>query len=351
MTANLGGPLDNVRLQVRSRAMADRLRWGILATGGIARQFASGLKVSKTGTLQAVGSRSAESARGFCEKFGGKPYGSYDEVLADPEVDAIYIALPHHMHMDWTIRCAGAGKAILCEKPFTLNALEAEKAIRAVKDADVFFMEAFMYRCAPQTLKLAELLERRAIGRVIQINAEFGFHASEDWDNFRAVGALGGGGLMDVGTYCVSLMRLVAGAEPTAVSYSAVITEKGYDASGSGSLIFPNGITAHFGTGVHVNLKNDARIYGTEGHIEIESPWKTYPGTKMILHVSGKEPESFELGVSNDELYASEADAVAQFIEQKECPYMTINDTLGQMRTLDMLRESAGLQFAEELKA
>ena len=178
--------------------MASKLNWGILATGGIARQFAGGVNASQTGTLTAVGSRTLGSATKFTEQFGGKPYGSYEEVLADPEVDAVYIALPHHMHYDWTIKCAEAGKAILCEKPFTLNALEAEKALAEVKKHGVFFMEAFMYRCHPQTHKLQELLAERAIGQVKVVNTEFAFNAGKSWENFRTEGALGGGGAAEL---------------------------------------------------------------------------------------------------------------------------------------------------------
>ena len=330
--------------------MAEKLNWGILATGGIAKQFAGGLKVSKTGTLTAVGSRTLESAQKFTEQFGGKPYGSYDEVLNDPEVEAIYIALPHHMHYDWTIKCAEAGKAILCEKPFTLNALEAQRALNEVRKHHVFFMEAFMYRCHPQTLKLKELLDEKAIGQVKVVNAEFGFNAGKTWTNFRTEGAAGGGGLMDVGTYCVSLTRLIAGTEPESAHYSAFIGEKGYDEIGSGCLKFPGEFTASFCTGIHIQLKNGAWIYGTEGMIHIENPWKA-SGGKMTLYKNGEEPQSWEMGCTNDQLYAYEADAVAAFIEAKECPYMTLEDTIGNMRTLDMLRESAGLKFAMETKA
>jgi len=331
--------------------MATSLKWGILATGGIARQFASGLKVSKTGELVAVGSRALESATSFTDKYGGKPYGSYDEVLQDPEVEAVYIALPHHMHYDWTIRCAEAGKAILCEKPFTLNALEAQRALNEVQKHRVFFMEAFMYRCTPQTQKAKELVQSGAIGELLAINAEFSFAAGKDWANFRTDGALGGGGLMDVGAYPVSLCRYLVGEEPIVAHYAAKINEKGYDEHGSGCLRFPSGVTAHFGCGVHCNMLNQANIYGTEGRLHIESPWKVYQGAKMTLHKNGAEPEVFEFGMTNDELYAVEADAVAEFLDQKEAPYMTVQDTLGQMRTLDMLRESAGLKFAAEMRA
>ncbi len=330
--------------------MADALKWGILATGSIARQFAGGLLKSKTGTLVSVGSRSVETAKEFTDKFGGKPLGSYQEVLDDPEVEAVYIATPHHLHYDWTIKAAEAGKAILCEKPFTLNAIEAQRALNEVRKHKVFFMEAFMYRCHPQTLKVKELLDAGAIGKVQVVQSEFGFAAGRDWTNFRADGALGGGGLMDVGTYCVSFSRLIVGEEPTRAFYAAEITDKGYDATGSGALAFPGGASAHFGTGVHVSLRNDVTIYGTEGRIHIPGPWKC-GGGKVSVERYGKDTEFFEFGSTNDELYAIEADTVAEFIDHKECPYMTLEDTLNNMRTLDMLRQSAGLKFAAEQTA
>jgi predicted dehydrogenase len=329
--------------------MADKLRWGILATGSIAHQFAKGLKASRTGVLHATGSRTLDKATEFTRQYGGKPYGSYQAVLDDPDVDAVYIATPHAMHSEWTIKCAQAGKAILCEKPFTLNAIEAQKALEAVKQHGVFFMEAFMYRCAPQTRKLVELLQEKAIGQVCAINSEFAFHAGHDWNNFRATNEGGGGGLMDVGSYCVSLSRLVAGCEPDRTEFTAHLGAKGYDEWGNGILHFPNNITAAFGTGVHLNMKNDARIYGSEGWIHIESPWKTAKDGKMHLY-RGDKTETFDLGLTNDELYGHEADAVAQFRDAKECPYMSVEDTIGQMKTLDALRKSAGLHFQGELE-
>jgi len=331
--------------------MADKLRWGILATGSIAHQFAKGLRVSKTGTLHATGSRILEKAEAFSNEYGGKGLGSYQSVLEDPEVDVVYIATPHATHGEWTKKAAQAGKGILCEKPFTLNAYEAKLALAEVRQRGVFFMEAFMFRCAPQTRKLAQLLADRAIGEVCAINSEFAFHAGHDWDNFRATNAGGGGGLMDVGTYCVSLSRLVAGCEPEQASYSAHIGSKGYDEWGTGSMRFENDVTAAFGTGVHLNLKNDARIYGSEGWIQIESPWKTSEGSKMTLYRKGADPEEFSLGVSNDQLYAIEADTVAEHFTEGEVPFQTVQDTLNQMRALDTLRKSAGLKFEGELEA
>jgi predicted dehydrogenase len=330
--------------------MTRNINWGILATGSIANQFAKGLRISKTGTLVATGSRTLGKAESFAAEYGGKALDSYQAVLDDPDVDAVYIATPHAMHGEWTIKAARAGKGILCEKPFTLNAYEASLALKVVREQGVFFMEAFMYRCAPQTRKLVELLRDGAIGEIRAINSEFAFHAGYDWDNFRATNVGGGGGLMDVGTYCVSLSRMVAGSEPEQASFSAYIGGKGYDEWGSGSMRFENGVTAAFGTGVHVNMTNDARIYGAEGWIHIESPWKTTLGSKMHLHRKGSDPESFDLGVSNDELYAVEADTVAAYLEEGEVPFQTVQDTINQMKALDMLRESAGLKFEGELE-
>lgn len=321
--------------------MAEHLRWGILATGRIAHQFAGGVKASKTGELLAVGSRTLDSAKAFCDQHGGKPYGSYEELLADPKVDAVYIATPHHLHAEWTIKAALAGKGILCEKPFTLNAAEAEESIRAVKEAGVFFMEAFMYRCSPQTLKAKQLVDEGALGDIRMIASEFGFNASRDWDNFRLDGAVGGGALMDVGTYCVSFSRLIAGTEPIRAAYMPKMNPRGYDETGSGALLFPNGINAHFGTAIHQHLENKARFFGSEGMLEIDAPWKCFG--KMRIVRDGKVTDEWDLSTDNDGLYADEADTVARYFEAKECPYMTIEDTLGEMRTLDMLRESAGM--------
>ncbi len=322
-----------------------------MATGGIAHQFAEGVKLSKTGELVAVGSRSQESAKAFTDKWGGKPHGTYEDLLGDPNVDAVYIATPHHLHYDWTIKCAEAGKGILCEKPFTLNALEAQRALNEVRKNKMFFMEAFMYRCHPQTRKVVEIIKNGDIGKVVSINAEFSFQAGHDWANFRTDGSVGGGGLMDVGVYPISMTRMIAGGEPTSVHYATKLNEKGYDETGSGSLLFANGINAHFGTGIHLNMKNDARIYGDKGMIVIESPWKCSKGDKVHVLRQGKDAEVLDLGSTNGELYAYEADAVAEFWDARECPYMNMEDTIGNMKTLDALRATANFSFGSEMKA
>src|SRR5579871_4902609 len=201
-----------------------QLKWGILGTGKIAETFAKGIAGSKTGKLIAVGSRAQETA----DKFGTtydvpRRYPTYTELLADPEVDAIYISLPNHLHAEWTIRCAEAGKHILCEKPFTVNAQEAESTLAELERYAVFFMEAFMYRCHPQTAKLAQLLAEKAIGEVRLIQCSFCYNMGPRYENIRLRHDVAGGGIMDVGCYTMSLARLIAGAEPEDIQGAAFI--------------------------------------------------------------------------------------------------------------------------------
>ena len=191
-----------------------KLAWGILGTGGIARTFARALATSNTGALLAVGSRTADSAERFGAEFAiPRRYASYEALLADPDVQAVYISLPNHLHALWTIRCAEAGKHILCEKPLATNYGEAMTAVEAARQHDVFLMEAFMYRCHPQTARLVELLREKVIGdvRVIQAHFSFNMHGPRH-ENIRQQNAAAGGGIMDVGCYCASMARLVAGA-------------------------------------------------------------------------------------------------------------------------------------------
>ena len=195
--------------------MASLLQWGILATGNIARAFAQGLTHSTTGKLVAVGSRSEDGARRFGQEFGLSPvscHPTYEALLADPAVQAIYISNPHPGHAEWAIRCAEAGKHILCEKPLAMNHAEAMAVVEAARRHDVFLMEAFMYRCHPQTRRIVELIRDGAIGAVRVIQATFSFRAAPDPKSRLLDPELGGGGILDVGCYPVSMSRLIAGA-------------------------------------------------------------------------------------------------------------------------------------------
>lgn len=348
--------------------MVDTLRWGILGAGRIARTFAQGLAESRTGTLRAVGSRSAEKANAFGNEFklgAASRHGSYEALLADPDVDAVYIATPHPLHAEWTVKAAEAGKHILCEKPLTMNAAEATAVMEAARRHDVFLMEAFMYRCHPQTARIVELVKDGAIGDVRLIQATFSFHAGFDPDGRLFNNALGGGGILDVGCYPVSLARLVAGAaagkdflDPVNVVGCGHLGPTGVDEWAAATLEFPGGIIAQVATGVALQQENVARVFGSDGWFLVHSPWGGERGggtTKITLHRKGngngnaKQPEEI-LTETDRQLFSFEADIVAEYIEARQAPSpaMTWADTLGNMKTLDRWRDAIGLVYDSE---
>jgi predicted dehydrogenase len=316
----------------------------VLGAGAIGKRFAIGLKQSEHGYFHGVASKSADRARTLvADVGGGQVYEAYEALLKDPNVHAVYVALPHHLHEEWTIKAVEAGKHVLCEKPFALDARQAANMVDAALLRNKFCMEAFMYRCHPQTEELRNIIRAGAIGRPVEMQVSFGFNAPPDWDNFRTDAALGGGALLDVGCYCVSLARWVAGSEPVDLSYE-VERLNGYDAYGSGRLGFASGFQVSFECAIHRQLENKAVIRGEEGRIEIPSPW--FCDQPIRLYRSGySEPEMIRKQPPNFDLYANEADVVALNLEQGEAPQMTWNDTIGNMRALDRLRESAGLIF------
>ncbi|MCO5296430.1 MAG: Gfo/Idh/MocA family oxidoreductase [Fimbriimonadaceae bacterium] len=313
------------------------LRWGILGTGLIARRFAQGLSGVREQRLQAVGSRSEESARRIVEEYTARAYGSYEEVLDDPLVDVAYIALPHHLHAEWTVKAARAGKHVLCEKPFALSAPEAEAALDEVRRCEVFFMEGFMYRCHPQNIELHRFVTSGELGSIERIHAEFGFNASRDWRNFRTDPALGGGALMDVGCYCVSMCRWLVGEEPTEARYDVRLSSSGYDEHGKGWLEFPSGVKATFTTGMHDEYDNRVEIVCEKGRIVVPSPWFCDESYEIVTDT---ETRKVRLGEDLD-LFGNEAVVVGEWIERRQCPFVTWEDTLANARVLDRLSESA----------
>lgn len=337
--------------------MKTTLRWGIIGTGAIARKFSRGLGDSRTGKLVAVGSRTEEAARDFAAEFPARAYGSYELLLADAEVEAVYISTPHPLHAKWAIRAARAGKHVLCEKPLTMNAIEAAAVIAAAQEARVFLMEAFMYRCHPQTARLLELVREGRIGRVRLVQAAFSFRAAWNPEGRLLNRALGGGGILDVGCYGVSLSRLVAGAiegarfaDPEEVKGVGNIGETGVDEFAVAVLKFPNGMLAQVACGVRVPMENVVRICGEEGRIDVPSPWVVNGGeageSVLIVRREGGQPEEIKVRADRS-IYAVEADAVAESIDVLESPAMTWADSFGNMRTLDRWRAEIGLAYGE----
>jgi predicted dehydrogenase/aryl-alcohol dehydrogenase-like predicted oxidoreductase len=340
--------------------MSNSLNWGILGAGNIAKAFAKGLQSSKTGKLLAIGSRDKAKADAFAKEFGAAhSHGSYEALLADQDVQAVYIATPHPLHAEWAIKAAVAKKHLLVEKPIGVNFAQAMAIVEAARLNDVFLMEAYMYRCHPQTLKLAELLRENAIGEVRVIQASFSFHAGFDASRRLFNNALAGGGILDVGGYCTSMVRLIAGvatgkdfAEPTQMSGAAHLGQTGVDEWAVASLKFPGDILANISTGVSVNQENTVRIYGSEGNLLIPSPWtpaRDGGQSKIVIHRKDKAAQDI-IVESEMQLYGIEADTVARFIDQRQASAraMSWEDTLGNMRTLDQWRAAAGLVYESE---
>lgn len=340
--------------------MSTSLSWGILSTGRIAGIFAQGVARSQSGRLAAVGSRSQASADRFAKEFNvPQAHGSYEALLADPTVQAVYIATPHPQHVEWAVKAAEAGKHILCEKPAGLNYGEMMVMAEAARANNVLFMEAFMYRCHPQTAKIVEIVRSGVLGEIRLVQAAFGFNAGFNATSRLWANAAGGGGILDVGCYAMSMARLIAGAtvgapflNPISVSGAAQLhPETGVDIAAAGTLKFANGLVAQISTSVGVTQDNSVRIYGTAGMLHVPSPWippSDGAASHMTLNVGGKAEEITVVTPSN--LYSLEADAVAAALAEgkREVPAMSIADTLGNLGGLDAWRSACGLIYDQE---
>jgi len=334
--------------------MSFSLSWGILGTGSIARKFASELPRSQTGVLAAVGSRTQESAEKFAADYPGiRAHASYEALLADPGVQAVYISTPHPQHAQWAIAAAEAGKHILCEKPLTLNYPEAMVVVEAARRHNVFLMEAFMYRCHPRTARIAELVREGAIGTVRLIRANFSFACAFNPESRLFSNALGGGGILDVGSYTASIVRLLAGAatgrsflDPEVVTGSAILCETGVDTVAVATLKFPGGILAQISCGVGLHQAADLEVLGEKGSLKVASFWNP-PGPIEIHTYAGDVRKTIETD-DNPFKYALEADVVAASLPARESPFIPWDDTLGNMRVLDRWREAARVVYAAE---
>ena len=344
--------------------MNTKLQWGLIGTGGIAKTFAKGVLASQKNQLVAVGSRSMEKAAAFGQDFLGdaqvRRHGSYEALLADPQVQAVYISTPHPMHGQWAVLAARAGKHILCEKPLTLNYADTMQVVEAARRHGVFLMEAFMYRCHPLIQKVVDLIREKAIGDVRMIESSFGFRAGENLEGRLFKNELGVGGILDVGCYPMSMARLVAGAaagkdflDPTEVKGCGVLHAKtGVDETTYAVLKFANGIVASVGTAIGSGMTNEVVILGTAGKLTL--PWAWIPkekDNKIILHENGKEPREILVdGIAN--VYTLEADVVADAVaagrQEAASPAMSWNDTLGNMAALDKWRASIGMVYQAE---
>ena len=321
------------------------LKWGILGTGNIAGQFVDQLQAHDL-NIVAAASRTSEKARAFADAKGiARSHGTYEELLADSEVEAVYISLPNHLHAEWSIKCAEAGKHVLCEKPVSLDEGELQSVLAAVKAADVFFMEGFMYRFHPQWDLVQRLLTEGRIGEVRSLHTSFCYNMGVALDNIRQSRPAAGGGLMDVGCYCLSFLRMIAGEEPVDTFATAHIgAESHVDEWASGSLKFANGIVATFQTATRAAQPQLAAIYGDKGFIEVPAPWHPDPSSAKVRVNVGGEDEWLTAG-DGLKAFAREALVVEQFLRDRQAPKMTWSNSLGQAALLAKLRRSIGLAF------
>lgn len=328
--------------------MSTSIRWGILGTGGIATKFATGLQALSDAELVAVGSRSRHTADTFADRFDiPRRHGSYEALANDPDVDVIYVSTPHTFHKDNSILCLQAGKAVLCEKPFTINAGDTEDVVRCARDNGQFLMEAVWTRFLPVVVRVRQWLSDGAIGDVRMLTADFGFRAGVNPEGRLFNPALGGGGLLDVGIYTVSLASMVFGGPPSRITGMADIGETGIDEQAAMILGYDGGELALLACAVRTSTPQEAVIMGTEGTIRIKSPF--WSATQATLTVSGNDPEHIEMPHAGNG-YNYEAAEVMRCLRAGalESTTMPLDESIAVMRTLDEIRAQWGLRYPME---
>jgi predicted dehydrogenase len=332
------------------------VRWGVLGCGKIANTFAKALTEVDGCTLHAAAARDAERAQAFAAEHGAvRAYGSYGALLADPEVDAVYIATIHPQHAEWIAHCAYAGKHVLCEKPLTMNLREAKQAAKIARDKRCLLREAFMYRHHPQTQQVVNIVESGVIGKVRMIDAQFCFNSGVSPESRIQDRALGGGGILDVGCYPMSFVRLIAGraqgrlfAEPLELKAVGHLDVKSkVDMWTTAVLRFEGDILAKCTCAVQMNAKNKVVIYGETGRILIESPWFCNGEIRTIF--DDDRPDQVVTPSTERHLYVYEIESFAGELRGQaigaRAVGMRFDDSLGNMKALDWWRAEIGLAY------
>lgn len=325
--------------------MADSVRWGILGLGSIARKMADALKGLPDAELVAVGSRSLDKAQKFAAEFGARrAYGSYQELASDADVDIVYVATPHPYHKDCAVMCLERGLAVLCEKPFAVNADEASQMIEAARSRNVFLMEAMWTRFLPLMERARQMVADGAIGDLRMLQADFGFRAGWDPAGRLLNPELAGGGLLDVGVYTVSLASWFFGA-PAHIASLAHLGKTGVDEQCAILLGYGGGEVAILSSAVRINTQHEAVLMGTEGMIRIPDFWRA---SRMKVIVDGDE-QTFEMPLAING-FEYEAEECMRCVRQgaAESQIMPLDETLSIMGTMDEIRSQWGLKYPME---
>ncbi|RST19308.1 Gfo/Idh/MocA family oxidoreductase [Streptomyces sp. WAC05374] len=324
--------------------MGGTVRWGVLATGGMAAAFTTDLMRMPDAEVVAVASRTAASAEAFAGRFGiPRAYGSWDALAADEDVDVVYVATPHAAHRAAAGLCLEAGKAVLCEKPFTMNAREAEELVALARERGLFLMEAMWMYCGPVIRRLTELVAGGAVGEVRSVHADFGLVGPADPGHRLRDPAVGGGALLDLGVYPVSFAHLLLG-EPDRVSAHALLSPEGVDLNTGMLLGWDSGATALLSCSIVADTPLTASVSGTEGRIEFSHGF--YRPEGFTLHRRGREPEGFTVAGRRDSLQHEAAEVMRCLrAGETESPLVPLDGTLAVMRTLDAVRDRVGVRY------
>jgi D-xylose 1-dehydrogenase (NADP+, D-xylono-1,5-lactone-forming) len=310
--------------------------WGILSTAHINRLVIPPARKSDKVDVIAVASRDAGRAAEYAQEWHiERAYGSYEALLEDPDVEAVYISLPNSLHIEWSIRALEAGKHVLCEKPMSRRADEVEKAFDAAERAGRILTEAFMFRHHPQTKRLTELVEEGAIGELRLVRACFSF-ALFDARNIRLRADVDGGSLMDVGCYCVNGSRLLAG-EPELVFGRQFVGPSGTDWVFTGSMSFPRDVLALFDCGTTLAGRDELEAVGTEGSLFLDDPWHAYDPVIELRRDGDVE----RIEIVWDDAYRLELDNLSEAIRGEAEPLLGRDDAVGNARTIEALFTSA----------
>ncbi len=318
-----------------------RVRWGVISTANIGRAAVNpAIQASRNGELVAVASRDAERARDFAAAHGiARHFGSYEALLDDPDLDAVYVPLPNSLHRPWTVRAAERGKHVLCEKPLALDAAECREMAAAAEANGVKLMEAFMYRLHPRTERVVEMAGSGAVGEVRAVRSAFTFRLTRP-DNIRLNAALGGGALMDVGCYCVNVSRTVLGAEPESVQATAGWAESGVDSELAGMMRFPGGAVAHFDCALTMERCEYYEVAGTDGYLRVPDAFLPGTGDVKIEEYGGRAARS-EHAVAGDDEYRLMVEHFADCVLYDRPVRYPPAEAASNMRVIEALYRSA----------
>jgi predicted dehydrogenase len=321
------------------------VRFGVLGAANIGRKVIPGINASAICSVDAVASRDLAKAEAYAEDLSiPRAYDSYEELLGDPDIDAVYIPLPNHMHAEWSIAAVRAGKHVLCEKPLAMNAVEAKSIVQAASETDRYVVEAFMYRLHPSWVRVKEIVDSGRIGELQHVESFFSYF-NDDPKNIRNQVEAGGGALYDIGCYCINLSRFLYGSEPVVESATIRRDETGTDIVTSAIMSFTRG-TATFTCSTRLEADQRVHIYGSRGRISIEVPFNiaTDQPTRISISDGGNLPNDPGIELETFEPmdpYTSQADAFANLILGRGEPAIPVDDGVRNMAVIDSVFATA----------